>query len=142
MSLLRKCSLSIVLFVGGWAADIHQSVASDDPDAAKTTAVRLYTSEQAKRGARLYTAACAICHREDMAGREPAPELAGETFMSKWSGHSVKELVDRTRTTMPFGKPASLTEQEYWDIVAAVLEANDLAAGATELGGETRGEIR
>lgn len=93
----------------------------------------VFTAEEVKRGEALYAANCAVCHREDMGGKDPAPELAGETFMSKWSGKSVGELLTRTRTTMPFGKPNSLSVREYLDIIAVMLEANEFSSGERQL---------
>ena len=66
-------------------------------------------------------------------GREPAPQLAGQEFMTRWHGHSLGDLYDVVRATMPLGKPNSLNEQEYLDIVGFVLGANDVAVAGSQL---------
>jgi PQQ-dependent dehydrogenase (methanol/ethanol family) len=88
---------------------------------------------QADRGERLYEKNCAACHQRDLTGREPAPQLAGPEFMAKWLGHSIGDLYDIVRITMPPGKPNGLNEQEYLDIVDFLLSANDVASTGKEL---------
>jgi mono/diheme cytochrome c family protein len=90
-------------------------------------------SPQAQRGEALYQVNCAACHRENLAGREPAPALAGRLFMSKWNGRAVGDLFELIRTSMPLGRPNALSSQEYLDVVAFLLDTNDIAPGAQEL---------
>jgi quinoprotein glucose dehydrogenase len=103
--------------------------------AAPTTSVQkgVFNSAQAKRGEELYLGICAACHGEDMGGKEPAPELAGDKWMAKWEGHSAGELFNRIKTTMPQGNPGSLTEAQYIDLVAFLFDANGFPSGAAEL---------
>ena len=68
-----------------------------------------------------------------MSGKEPAPELAGDLFMSKWLGQSVGDLFIRISSTMPVSNPGILTEEQYTDLVALLLQANNFPAGAEEL---------
>ena len=93
----------------------------------------IYTNAQAKRGDVLYAQHCAMCHMVDMGGKEPAPELAGDTFLSKWYGHDVGELYERVVTTMPAGNPGILKPVEYADLVALLLQANNFKAGTAEV---------
>jgi cytochrome c5 len=93
----------------------------------------IFTDAQAKRGDVLYAKHCAPCHLQDMGGKEPAPELAGDNFLAKWQGHSVGELYLRVSTTMPAGNPASLQASEYIDLVALILQANNFRSGSSEL---------
>lgn len=73
----------------------------------------------------------------DMGGKEPAPELAGDNFLSKWLGRSVGDLYSQIATTMPAGNPATLTSAQYADVVAVLLQANNFKAGKGELGSDT-----
>jgi plastocyanin len=91
------------------------------------------TDPQADRGGVLYQSHCAVCHRNDLAGQEPAPQLAGFAFQSRWSGRTLGDLYDLIHTTMPLGKPNSLSGQEYLDIVKFVLSANDIPLSNKDL---------
>jgi mono/diheme cytochrome c family protein len=96
----------------------------------------IYTNAQAKRGDVLYAQHCAMCHMVDMGGKEPAPELAGDNFLSKWLGLNVGELYERVATTMPAGNPGVLSPAEYADVVAVMLQANNFKAGKIEMKGD------
>ena len=93
----------------------------------------VYTNAQARRGDKLYAEHCSLCHLPSMTGKEPAPELAGDLFMSKWTGQSVGDLFIRIATTMPVSNPGLLTEKQYADLVAVLLQANNFPAGAEEI---------
>jgi hypothetical protein len=45
----------------------------------------------------------------------------------------VGELDTRVSTTMPQGKPGSLTPDQYLDVIAFILDANGFKSGATDL---------
>lgn len=93
----------------------------------------IYSNAQAKRGDKLYAQHCAMCHMVDMGGKEPAPELAGDSFLSKWLGHDVGELYTRVSTTMPAGNPGILKPNEYADLIALLLQANNFKSGAADM---------
>jgi S-disulfanyl-L-cysteine oxidoreductase SoxD len=96
-----------------------------------------YTEAQARRGKKLSDDNCAACHGEDLSGAGFAPSLAGEGFLTLWQGRTVADLYDRIRTTMPAQAAGSLTNQEYLDIVAFLLQANSIRAGDQELTNDT-----
>jgi mono/diheme cytochrome c family protein len=93
----------------------------------------VFTNAQAKRGDKIYAQHCAMCHMVDMGGKEPAPELAGDNFLAKWLGHDVGELYTRVSTTMPAGNPGTLKPNEYADLVALLLQANNFKGGQVEM---------
>jgi quinoprotein glucose dehydrogenase len=93
----------------------------------------VYTEEQAKRGARVYTRTCALCHGADLAGVDQAPPLVGPAFLPNWTGQSVGALFDQTRKSMPKDEPGTLPRQEYLDIIAHLLSANGFPAGKADL---------
>ncbi len=99
---------------------------------ATAQSARLFTSAQAERGKPLYAQHCAACHGQSLEGT-PASPLAGERFMAKWNERTLDELYYLTKTQMPYGKPDSLTVQQYLDIVALLLASNGYAAGTREL---------
>jgi cytochrome c553 len=98
-----------------------------------TTAAGAFTGGQAMRGQTGYSQACSVCHLEDLSGSDQAPPLAGDGFMANWLGQDVGALVDRVRTTMPLDNPGSLSSSAATDIVAYMLQANNMPAGSQEL---------
>ena len=93
----------------------------------------VFTAAQSKRGEAVYMQSCAQCHQADLSGHEPAPELAGDTFLSHWAGHSVGDLFTRVSATMPQGRPGTLTKDQYADLIAFLLDANGFPSGNAEL---------
>lgn len=93
----------------------------------------VYTADQAKRGETAYATNCAACHGDQLTGGEMAPPLAGGEFLSNWNGLTMGDLFDRIRTTMPAGKPGSLSRETNADIAAFILSFNKFPAGALEL---------
>ncbi len=85
----------------------------------------VYTPDQAERGEAVSSANCSICH-------SPA-EWGSPSFMTRWSGGSVGFLHAHIRDTMPYDGPGRLTAQEYVDIVAYILQLNNVPAGDEEL---------
>jgi len=107
--------------------------AADFTPAGKTAGDGIFTTEQSKRGEAVYNENCAMCHQPDLGGKEPVPELAGDKWLAHWLNHNVGELFTRVSTTMPQGKPGSLTHQQYIDVIAFIIDANGFKSGATEL---------
>jgi S-disulfanyl-L-cysteine oxidoreductase SoxD len=93
----------------------------------------IYTETQAVRGADGYGQHCAACHGASLTGTGEAPALEGAQFVSDFNGETVGDLFDRIRTSMPQDNPASLSRDQYADILAFLLKANNFPAGAKEL---------
>jgi mono/diheme cytochrome c family protein len=93
----------------------------------------VYTTQQARRGAALYARECAACHGPTLKERDGAPPLADPDFLAAWDGFSAGDLFERIRRTMPTAQPGKLSAQEYADILAHILGANQFPAGAAEL---------
>lgn len=103
----------------------------------------VYTEEQAARGGEAFVQKCAACHGADLRGAGEVPALAGGVFLSGWSGQTLEILFDRIHDTMPQEAPASLSRQQYADILAFILKANGYPAGPRELSerSETLGAV-
>ena len=124
-------ALFATVLAGGFAA--NAALAADATPAGKAAGDGIFTTDQSKRGEAIYNANCAMCHQPDLGGKEPVPELAGDKFMSHWLNHPVAELFTRVSTTMPQGKPGSLTHDQYIDVIAFLIDANGFKSGPTEL---------
>ena len=93
----------------------------------------VYTTAQATRGTDLYNRVCSECHGEDLEGREQSPALAGGSFAQRWDGASLKKLFERMQE-MPPGDPGKrLQANQYADVLAFLLSANDVPAGSQPL---------
>lgn len=96
---------------------------------------RVYTSEQAARGEKLYATQCAQCHGEGLTGVEMAPPLTGDMFNQNWEGVPLSDLFERIRTSMPQTNPGSLTRAQTADILAHMLKVGGFPAGDAPLDG-------
>ena len=96
----------------------------------------VFTSAQALRGGGLYNENCASCHGQDFMGDEMAPSIAGSEFIGFWTEVPVGSLFERIKVSMPADGPGRLTDEEYVDVVAYLLDANSYPAGDQELPAE------
>jgi hypothetical protein len=64
-----------------------------------------------------------------MNGSSSAPPLADEGFRIAWRGRSLGALFDCMKSTMPPGRSGTLSDADYANLVAAILEANGVTAG-------------
>jgi mono/diheme cytochrome c family protein len=92
----------------------------------------VYTPAQAMRGEAQYQANCAGCHGETLDGRAMGA-LRGEKFLDRWREDNLDTLFTHIKTRMPARAPGSLSDTAYLDILAFILQANDLPAGSKEL---------
>jgi len=92
----------------------------------------VYSAGQAARGQQLYKAQCAACHGNAMEGAS-GPPLAGDAFLSNWSGQPLANVVDKIQKTMPFNLPGSLSRSQSTDLAAYVLQVGKFPSGSAEL---------
>src|SRR5690554_3416783 len=93
----------------------------------------VYTDEQAARGKEVYEVSCIGCHAATLRGTPGAPGIAGGRFTFNWDGRSLGELHAYIVGNMPVGQAGSLSDQQYADIVAYILQVNEFPAGEAEL---------
>jgi len=109
------------------------AVGAQSSKAPRTVWDGVYSEAQAKRGQAAYTQSCEACHADDLRGRGNAPSLIEESFAFQWGDLSVADLFAKTQL-MPSDRPGSLPLQTYIDIIAFLLEKNEMPAGQQELG--------
>jgi S-disulfanyl-L-cysteine oxidoreductase SoxD len=98
-------------------------------------------TEQVIEGEALYGQHCAVCHGVGEEGeRRTAPALIGERHRLGDYGNA-QRLHNYVSRAMPLDNPGGLEEEEYWAILALMLDANDLLPEETELGPENAEEI-
>jgi mono/diheme cytochrome c family protein len=119
--------------VAGAAAPAPEASAGPAAVAAPAPDARgWYTEDQADAGAHLFQANCAACHGAKLGGGM-GPPLAGEAFLTKWGAHTLADLSAFEHKQMPLTAPGSLTDQDYTDITAFILQENGFPAGAAKL---------
>ena len=94
-----------------------------------------YTLAQAARGNVLYQQRCAACHGEDVNGdgNGITPALFGPAFAANWGGLPLSELLQRIQLEAGQSKPAGLTRAQQADVLAFLLQVNEIVDGAAEL---------
>jgi alcohol dehydrogenase (cytochrome c) len=117
---MRMLKRAVVVFIGFWTATGQ-------------TPPGPFTAEQSAAGRTAYQANCSTCHGPELAGRNEAPQLAGNNFISAWGTRTAHDLTGYIQTTMPPGAPGSLAQKMCVDITAFLLEANGAAAGTQPL---------
>jgi mono/diheme cytochrome c family protein len=98
----------------------------------------VFTAAQAKRGDAAYQASCSGCHGSNLHATDAeAVDLTGPAFRAKWNGKTLEERFETIRDTMPLGNANSLGDKTYMDILAFILQFNDVPPGNQELVPET-----
>ncbi len=117
------------------------AVSAQQAEPARKTVSRnpVFTAAQAERGKAAYAANCAGCHLTGLDGSanptanvKGAP-LIGPHFVQDFGETRVSALFNRMQRDMPKDKPGTLSEQQYLDIAAYVLQQNKFPAGSEAL---------
>ena len=109
------------------AAFPGKTAAQDSTASAARPAV--YSDQQAARGRDIYLGICQGCHT--------TASHTGAEFQNGWAGRTLSDLFRYVSQTMPKNDPASLSAQEYADVVAYLLKLNGLPSGKDELPTDT-----
>lgn len=111
MKLVVSCSaLALLLAISG-RSQTKQATVLDG----------VYTEAQAQAGSEQYEAICAACHE----GPEPeANPPKGSEFIDKWRDAPLSFLFNFIHTSMPGDKPGTLTDAQYINLTAYLLQAN------------------
>ena len=93
-----------------------------------------YTLAQAQRGSAVFAEHCLSCHGESLMGVDDfVPPISEQEFQEAWEGKSLGALYWYVSNMMPFERAATLTGQQYADVLAYVLFYNGYPAGTEEL---------
>ena len=103
-------------------------------EACSTVLDGVFTAAQARRGQRVYSQNCQSCHGSDLRGDgDMAPSIAGNDLIVFWTDVPVGSLFERIKVSMPADGPGRLSDEEYTDVVAFLLDASSYPAGEAEL---------
>ena len=96
---------------------------------------------QADAGARTYEMNCAVCHGANLEGTTLGPLLSGTTFVQRWGEQTPALLLGNINANMPPGGNEDLTEVDYLNFVAHILNQNGVDSVIAALTPETDFEI-
>jgi len=102
-----------------------------------------YTQAQAKRGGQAYGDHCEECHGSNLQGGA-GPALAGKSFKGtlSYSKMSAAQLHHFIASQLPYNAPGSLSQKQYFAILAYILQQNDYSAGSQPLDKETISDVK
>ena len=123
---------TVLLIVAGTAAALGTTAVSH---AGSVVAF----SDQTDRGRTVYANACAKCHGQQGQG-DQGPRLIG-TVTGLPEYKTAQGLFDYVSSQMPNDTPGSLKAEEYWDVLAYILDANKLLPADTTLGPDNAAKI-
>jgi len=89
-----------------------------------------YTAQQADAGRLDYVEHCAECHGGELEGQF-GPALAGPSSRVQWE--SPQYVYGYFSVAMPHGHPGELTQREYVDIMAFILQRHNKPSGTRPL---------
>ena len=138
----------LLLGVGTLCATVA-AVCAQPAEPARKTVVHdpVFSTAQADRGKALYAANCAGCHLAGLDGSaNPTANvkglpLLGPHFVQDFGEAKVSALFNRMQRDMPKDKPGTLSEQQYLDIAAYVLQQNKFPAGPKDLTVDTATDV-
>jgi mono/diheme cytochrome c family protein len=96
-----------------------------------------YPPEQLARGERVWREVCAECHGPDSTFVD-APLLLRPGALKSYPNAAA--LFQYTRDSMPNDEPGILPEQDYWDVVAFLLQQQGVERDV-ELGPDTAADV-
>ena len=141
---LRATSTFLLLVASCAPAEVETSPAPEPPAASAAVPTTpsppmasttiwdgVFTPAQANRGSDVANRVCFACHAET--------EWTRPGFLGGRNGQSIHALWALIHETMPEDSPGSLSDQQYADVVAYMLELNGAPAGETELPSEESG---
>jgi mono/diheme cytochrome c family protein len=112
-------------------AAVSQCRKTAESTAAESTRTpeRAFSAAQSTAGKKVFMEQCPLCHGANMNGSASAPPLADGGFRLAWQGRSLGSLFDCMKSTMPPGRSGTLSDTDYANLLAAILDANGVAAG-------------
>jgi quinoprotein glucose dehydrogenase len=93
----------------------------------------VYSDAQARRGKATFDLNCSRCHNADLTGSDRGPALVGDRFLSSWLDGSLEPLFNFIRDSMPQGNASTVNDEGKIDVLAYILQTNQLPEGSTEL---------
>jgi mono/diheme cytochrome c family protein len=124
-ALIAGAGLALLLVSGCGGGD-------DDGGNGGSSGTPASQADQIAAGREVYTAECAQCHGANGEGGTGPLLIGGNKRIASYQ--TTQRLYDYVSTTMPFDEPGSLTQEQYWNVISYLLDANELLPPDTVLG--------
>ena len=103
----------------------------------EVTIETLSFSSQAEVGATAFASNCAACHGANLEGTTLGPLLSGFSFLQRWGTQTPALLLNNIQTNMPPGGNEGISDEDYLNIVAHILNVNGVDGAITALEADT-----
>ena len=90
-------------------------------------------STQAEAGATAFATNCAACHGQNLEGTTLGPILSGQSFVQRWGSQTPQLLLNNIQANMPPGGNEGISDTDYLNIVAHILDSNGVDAIVNEI---------
>lgn len=118
---------STLVKLGLTALTLTTLVACDSQVSTDSEVATASFSSQADAGAQAYATNCAACHGADLQGSALGPMLSGGGFLGSWGRRSPVDFFTNIKSNMPPGGNQSITDEDYFNIVAHVMRTSGVA---------------
>jgi len=125
---IRRPGLALLLTLGLAACGGESSTSISTTQSAAPVVT---FASQVEAGAEAYATNCAICHGANLEGSTLGPLLSGFSWVRRWGTQTPTLLLGNIQANMPPGGNESITEEDYLNIVAHMLQVNGVD-GITE----------
>jgi alcohol dehydrogenase (cytochrome c) len=92
---------------------------------------------QAEAGALAFNTNCAACHGANLEGTTLGPLLTGFSFIQRWGTQTPALLLNNIQANMPPGGNDGISNDDYLNIVAHILNVNGVDGAITALAEDT-----
>jgi DMSO/TMAO reductase YedYZ molybdopterin-dependent catalytic subunit/mono/diheme cytochrome c family protein len=121
-------------------APTEAPAAAPPPSAPSGAGAQGANASQVEAGSRVYAESCASCHGADGPGGRGPRLVGGPTTFQSWA--DAQELFGTVKAEMPLNAPGSLSDDQYWSVVAHLLDRNGLNPQGVVLGPDTAKQIK
>ena len=118
---IRRPGLALLLSLGLAACGGESSTSVSTTQSAAPVVT---FASQVEAGAEAYATNCAICHGTNLEGSTLGPLLSGFSWVRRWGTQTPTLLLGNIQANMPPGGNESITEEDYLNIVAHMLQVN------------------
>jgi mono/diheme cytochrome c family protein len=128
----RRGGLAGLMLGAGLGVGLGLGVGAGAGAAQAATPPAIYTAAQAQAGAAVFSQNCAMCHGAALQGVS-GPALVGQDFAAASNNYTVGAIFSEIAQQMPAGNPGSLSQTQYTQAMAYILQKNGYPAGANSL---------